>query len=124
MNRQVGTAGKRRFSDAAESTRFRSSDDERCSVVSCLRALGGRWLTLLRVQQTPYDGAAAAAAAAQRTAAVATLRIAAVHDVVAGSPIELRQICGFGFGFARARVFEASARVRVPLPSCWPPDEW
>ena len=79
---------------------------------------------LLRVQHTPYDGAVPAAVAAQRTAAVATLRIAAVHDVVAGSPIELRQICGFGFGFARARVFEASARVRVPLPSCWPPDEW
>ena len=36
---------------------------------------------LLRVQHTPYDGAVPAAAAAQRTAAVATLRIAAVHRV-------------------------------------------
>ena len=73
---------------------------------------------LLRVQHTPYDGAVPAAAAAQRTAAVATLRIAAVHRVwsLPRGQAKWRQIC-------ETRVFEASARVRVPLPSCRPPGE-
>ena len=73
---------------------------------------------LFRLQHTPYDGAVPAAAAAQRTAAVATLRIAAVHRVwsLPRGQAKWRQIC-------ETRVFEASARVRVPLPSCRPPGE-
>ena len=67
---------------------------------------------LLRVQHTPYDGAVPAAAAAQRTAAVATLRIAAVHRVwsLPRGQAKWRQIC-------ETRVFGLVTRVRVPLPS-------
>ena len=66
---------------------------------------------LLRVQHTPYDGAVPAAAAAQRTAAVATLRIAAVHRVVArvvaaaGSPMEICESAGFRGGLPHASAF-------------------